>query len=73
MPETVYQIYRQQGKPTYFLPRRGTVSLTAPSVVSLEFWLISLPDLITYCEREGVPFTVFEDWQSILATTKAIL
>ena len=30
-------------------------------------------DLITYCEREGVPFTVFEDWQSILATTKAIL
>ena len=30
-------------------------------------------DLITYCEREGVPFTVFEDWQSILETTKAIL
>lgn len=30
-------------------------------------------DLITYCEREGVPFTVFEDWQSILATTKDIL
>jgi len=30
-------------------------------------------DLVTYCEREGVPFTVFEDWQSILATTKAIL
>jgi len=30
-------------------------------------------DLITYCEREGVPFTVFEDWSSILATTKAIL
>ena len=30
-------------------------------------------DLVTYCEREGVPFTVFEDWQSILAATKAIL
>lgn len=29
-------------------------------------------DLITYCEREGVPFTVFEDWKSILATTKDI-
>ena len=29
-------------------------------------------DLILYCEREGVPFTVFEDWQSIMATTKAI-
>ena len=29
-------------------------------------------DLVSYCEREGVPFTVFEDWESILATTKAI-
>ena len=29
-------------------------------------------DLIDYCEREGVPFTVFEDWRSITATTKAI-
>ncbi|KAL6719280.1 hypothetical protein ACLMJK_003519 [Lecanora helva] len=29
-------------------------------------------DLVTYCEREGVPFTVFEDWKSILATTKDI-
>ena len=36
--------------------------------------LTDLPsDLITYCEREDVPFTVFEDWQSILATTKDIL
>ncbi len=34
---------------------------------------ISIVDLITYCEREGVPFTVFENWQSILATTKDIL
>lgn len=30
-------------------------------------------DLVTYCEREGVPFTVFEDWRSILETTKKIL
>ena len=29
-------------------------------------------DLVVYCEREGVPFTVFEDWSSILDTTKAI-
>ncbi|KAL2215974.1 putative phosphoserine phosphatase [Thermoascus aurantiacus ATCC 26904] len=29
-------------------------------------------DLVTYCEREGIPFTVFEDWSSILATTKDI-
>ena len=29
-------------------------------------------DLVVYCEREGVPFTVFEDWTSILDTTRAI-
>ena len=29
-------------------------------------------DLITYCEREGIPFTVFEDWKSILTQTKDI-
>lgn len=30
-------------------------------------------DLITYCERESIPFTVFEDWGSILEKTKGIL
>ena len=30
-------------------------------------------DLITYCVRENVPFTVFEDWSSILATVKNIV
>ena len=29
-------------------------------------------DLVSYCEREGVPFTLFENWKSIMATTKAI-
>jgi 2-hydroxy-3-keto-5-methylthiopentenyl-1-phosphate phosphatase len=27
-------------------------------------------DLITYCARENVPFTVFEDWSAILAPVK---
>ena len=27
-------------------------------------------DLITYCEREGIPFTVFETWESILQNTQ---
>ncbi|KAE8148308.1 hypothetical protein BDV25DRAFT_131356 [Aspergillus avenaceus] len=30
-------------------------------------------DLVTYCERQGIPFTVFEDWYSILATTQDLL
>lgn len=29
-------------------------------------------DLIVYCEREGIPFTTFNDWQSILEETKDI-
>jgi len=28
--------------------------------------------LIAYCEREGIPFTTFEDWSSILEETKDI-
>lgn len=30
-------------------------------------------DLITYCVRESVPFTVFEDWSSILADVKKVV
>ena len=29
-------------------------------------------DLITFCERDGFPFTTFEDWSSIMATTKEL-
>jgi hypothetical protein len=29
-------------------------------------------DLVTYCEREGIPFTTFKDWNSILSETKEI-
>lgn len=31
-----------------------------------------LPDLIRYCARENVPFTVFEDWSDILKVVKKI-
>jgi len=30
-------------------------------------------DLITYCVKQKVPFTVFEDWSSILDTVKEIV
>lgn len=29
-------------------------------------------DLVTYCVKQDVPFTIFEDWSSILATVKKI-
>jgi len=38
-------------------------------IAHTDVWML---DLVTYCEREGVPFTVFEDWGSILETTKRI-
>ncbi|KAJ5476687.1 hypothetical protein N7475_002416 [Penicillium sp. IBT 31633x] len=30
-------------------------------------------DLVTYCQRRGMPYTTFENWSSILSTTKDIL
>jgi len=29
--------------------------------------------LVTYCGEQNVPFTVFEDWSSILETVKKIV
>lgn len=33
----------------------------------------SVLDLVTFCQRQGMPYTVFENWEYILATTKRIL
>lgn len=30
-------------------------------------------DLVVYCERRGMPYTTFENWSTILSTTKDIL
>lgn len=30
-------------------------------------------DLVTYCEREDIPFTLFEDWSTIAAGVKDIV
>jgi len=29
-------------------------------------------DLVTYCEREKIPFTTFDNWDTILTITKQI-
>lgn len=31
------------------------------------------PDLITYCEREGVPFTTFHDFRDIYRDVKDVV
>lgn len=50
----------------------GVSDLSAARETDLLFAKIG-HDLVTYCEREGVPFTIFEDWRSILKTTQDIL
>jgi 2-hydroxy-3-keto-5-methylthiopentenyl-1-phosphate phosphatase len=30
-------------------------------------------DLVTYCAKENVPFTLFEDWKGIMDKTKDIV
>ncbi|KAK3174371.1 hypothetical protein OEA41_001615 [Lepraria neglecta] len=58
-------------RPTMFYAGDGVSDLSAARETDLLFAKKGY-DLIKYCEREGVPFTVFEDWGSILATTKDI-
>lgn len=43
-----------------------------PCFGSIATWLTTL-DLVDYCVRENVPFTIFEDWSSILSTVKEIV
>jgi 2-hydroxy-3-keto-5-methylthiopentenyl-1-phosphate phosphatase len=52
-----------QGKQELVLP--------PPSQSSVADMITALA-LVTYCEREGVPFTLFENWSTILSTTKDI-
>ncbi|KAL8713035.1 MAG: hypothetical protein Q9220_002895 [cf. Caloplaca sp. 1 TL-2023] len=57
-------------KPTLLYAGDGVSDLSAARETDLLFAKAGKEDLVTYCEREGLPFTVFEDWQSILSTTK---
>jgi 2-hydroxy-3-keto-5-methylthiopentenyl-1-phosphate phosphatase len=59
-------------RPTLFYAGDGVSDLSAARETDLLFAKKG-HDLITYCARENVPFTVFEDWSSILATVKKIV
>ena len=58
-------------RPTMLYAGDGVSDLSAAKETDLLFAKKGR-DLVTYCEREGIPFTVFEDWSSILQTTKDI-
>ncbi|KKK19088.1 putative Phosphoserine phosphatase [Aspergillus rambellii] len=59
-------------RPTLLYAGDGVSDLSAASETDLLFAKTG-KDLVTYCERQGMPFTVFDDWSSILTTTKDIL
>jgi len=49
---------------------KGTYSALACPESLLRF---GSTDLVTYCVKEEIPFTVFESWQTIFNKTKSIL
>lgn len=59
-------------RPTLFYAGDGVSDLSAAKETDLLFAKKGY-DLVTYCLREKVPFTVFEDWSTILSTVKSIV
>ncbi|KAL4933873.1 uncharacterized protein BDV17DRAFT_278930 [Aspergillus undulatus] len=59
-------------RPTLLYAGDGVSDLSAASETDLLFAKKG-KDLVTYCERRGMPYTTFENWSSILDTTKDIL
>jgi len=58
-------------RPTLLYAGDGVSDLSAARETDLLFARAG-QDLVTYCEREGIPFTEFEDWDTILQETEAI-
>jgi len=59
-------------RPTMFYAGDGVSDLSAAKETDLLFAKKG-HDLVDYCVREKVPFTIFEDWSSILATVKEVV
>ena len=58
-------------KPTLLYAGDGVSDLSAARETDLLFAKEG-HDLVIYCERQGIPFTTFSDWHSILEETKRI-
>ncbi|PSN62015.1 2-hydroxy-3-keto-5-methylthiopentenyl-1-phosphate phosphatase-like protein [Corynespora cassiicola Philippines] len=67
-----YSSLDEDVRPTMFYAGDGVSDLSAARETDLLFAKKG-HDLISYCARENVPFTVFEDWSSILAKCKEIV
>lgn len=69
--EAIARMPKGKPRPTLLYAGDGVSDLSAARETDLLFAKAG-QDLITYCERENIPFTVFEDWSSILETTRDI-
>ncbi|TVY33517.1 Pdp3-interacting factor [Lachnellula subtilissima] len=66
-----YQQLPDSERPVMFYAGDGVSDLSAAKETDLLF-AKKHHDLVTYCVKQDVPFTEFEDWSSILATVKKI-
>lgn len=69
--EAIAKMSVDSEKPTLLYAGDGVSDLSAARETDLLFAKAG-HDLITYCERENIPFTTFENWSSILQETKEI-
>ena len=69
--EAIAKMPNAKSHPTLLYAGDGVSDLSAARETDLLFAKAG-HDLITYCEREAIRFTVFEDWSSILETTREI-
>ncbi|KAF1838095.1 hypothetical protein BDW02DRAFT_565365 [Decorospora gaudefroyi] len=67
-----YSSLPEQIRPTMFYAGDGVSDLSAASETDLLFAKKG-HDLISYCVKQDVPFTVFEDWSDILGKCKEIV
>jgi 2-hydroxy-3-keto-5-methylthiopentenyl-1-phosphate phosphatase len=67
-----YSSLPEDERPTMFYAGDGVSDLSAARETDLLFAKKG-HDLINYCARENVPFTVFADWTNILAKCKEIV
>lgn len=67
-----YAALPKDKRPTLFYAGDGVSDLSAAKETDLLFAKKG-KDLVSYCVKEDIPFTLFEDWKTILEKTKEIV
>ncbi|KAJ5281178.1 hypothetical protein N7478_006550 [Penicillium angulare] len=67
-----YAALPDEERPVLLYAGDGVSDLSAAAETNLLFAKEG-KDLVTFCERRGMPYTTFQNWSTILSTTKDIL